>query len=232
MKGFLKAIFGLILIIFFIGVITFLIDNARISIGKPPIASVKIFHHKDGGTKEYYGIGYKIIEYNKLNGYKKSHIGTYMLKYDSTLGEESELAILCKKSVEKMNEEKIKNTVEFNKKEIKNRDKFFNFIDMLKEKDLKRQELNFIVTTSKGDKTIHTLLYENEEMFYTVDKRKDRTASDVEKEAVLTYEVEPLIKIKDIENKKKTSFYVIHKLNAEEILLVEVPQEHLKIKEK
>ena len=232
MKGFLKAIFGLILIIFFIGVITFTIDNARIGTGKTPVASIKLFHHKDGGTKEYYGVGYKIIAYNKLNGYKKSHIGTYMLKYDDTLGEESELAALCKKSVEKMNEEKLKNTVEFNAKEIKNKDKFLLFIDAVAAKDPKRHELNFITKSKAGKDIKHTLIYENSEMFYTIDKRLDENASEIEKEALLTYEVEPLIKEKQSTDKKKTSFYIVNKLTEEDILLVEVLNEHLKLKGK
>ncbi len=226
-KGFLKTIIGLVFIVIFIGLITFTIDNSRISTGKDPIASIKMFHHKDGGTKEYYGIGYKIIAYNKLNGYKKSHIGTYRLKYDETLGEESELADLCKKAVEKMNENKLKDTVEFTAKEIKNKDKFLIFIDKITGKDLDKHELNFITKTKKGNEVKHTLIYENNKMFYTVDRRLDEEAEDIEKEAMLTFELEPLIKEQASEDKKRVAFYVINKQNAEEIFLVEVPKTHL-----
>ena len=230
MKSFLKAIIGIILIIFFIGLITFTVDNARIGTGKTPVASILVHHHKDGGTKEYYGIGYKIIAYNKLNGYKKSHIGTYNLQYDSTLGEESELADISKQSIEKMNGEKLKDTVEFTSKEIKNKDKFLSFLDSVAEKDVKRHELNFITTTIEGDDIKHTLVYENNAMFYTVDRRSDKFAGEQERKAPLTYEVEALIKQKQSEDKKKNAFYVVNKLTEEDILLVEVLSEHLKLK--
>lgn len=227
-KTFLKAIIGLVFMVIFLGLITFTIDNSRISTGKSPIVSILISTQNDGGTKKYYGIGYKIIAYNKLNGYNKSHIGTYNLQYDETLGEESELAKLCKESVNKMNKSKLKNTVEFNKKEIKNKDKFLLFIDAVTAKDIKRHELNFITKTKKGKEIKHTLIYENNEMFYTIDKRLDENANELEKEALLTYEVEPLIKEKQSEDKKRISFYVIKKSNAEDELLVEVPITQLK----
>lgn len=230
MKSFLRAIIGIVLIIFLIGIITFKIDNARISTGKTPIASIPLLHHKDGGTKEYYGIGYKIIGYNKLNGYKKYHIGSYNLQYDDTLGEESELADISKRNIEKMNEEKLKDTVEFKAKEIKNKDKFLSFIDDVAAKDVARHELNFITYTVEGKEIKHVLVYENNVMFYTIDKRLDEFAGELEKEAPLTYEVEPLIKVKQSEYKKKMSYYVVNKLTDEDILLVEVLSEHLKLK--
>ncbi len=230
MKSFLKGIIGIILIIFFLGIITYTIDNARISTGKTPIVSIPLVELKDGGTKEYYGIGYKIIAYNKLNGYKKYHIGSYKLEYDDTLGEESELADISKQNIEKINEKKLKNIVEFKAKEIKNKNKFLSFLDAVSAKDTKKHELNFINYTEEGKEIRHSLVYENNVMFYTIDRRLDDFAEELERETPLTYEVEPLIKVIQSKDKKKMSYYVINKLTDEEVLLVEVLSEHLKLK--
>lgn len=228
MKNFLKTVIGIILIFFFLGLITFLFDNTRAAANKRPLFVLKLEDLKDGGTKVYYGIGYKIIAYNKLNGYNKSHIGTYWLKYDDKLGEESELAKLSKENIEKMNQKKLKKVVEFTKKKIVNPDQFFIFLDMVEQKSERRHELNFITITKEGDKINHSLIYENQKMFYTIDRRKDKFATELEKESPITYEVEPLIKTKLTQDKKSTEFYVLNKLNGDEILLVIVPQSQLK----
>lgn len=228
MKGFLKTIIGIIFIIFFLSVITYLIDSSRTTANKKPLFAIKLEDLKDGGTKIYYGIGYKVIAYNKLNGYNKSHIGLYNLEYDENLGEESELAILSKTNIENMIKNKQKNVVEFTKSKITNKDKFFTFLDNVEQKSEKRHELNFITTTESGDKINHSIIYENLSMFYTVDKRKYKEANDLEKETPITYELEPLIKTKISKNKKGTNFYVLNKLNGEEIFLVKIPQSQLK----
>ena len=64
-------------------------------------------------------------------------------------------------------------------------------------------------------------------MFYTVDKRSDKFAEELEKD-LITYELEPLIKTEQLEDNKNTSFYVLNKLNGDEILLVIIPQSQLK----
>ena len=51
---------------------------------KGPIFAIPLKEYKDGGTKEYYGLGYKVIKYKQLQGRKDKVIGTYKLKYNTT----------------------------------------------------------------------------------------------------------------------------------------------------
>lgn len=77
-----------IAIILMVALMCFLVDFQRAKNGKGPIFCIRYSILKDGGTKKYIGLGYKVIKYNKLNGYNKVHIGTLFLKYDDELGGE------------------------------------------------------------------------------------------------------------------------------------------------
>ena len=50
---------------------------------KKPLFVIKKKEYKDGGTKEYIGIGYKVIDYNQLQGRRDIEIGTWKLKYNT-----------------------------------------------------------------------------------------------------------------------------------------------------
>lgn len=49
---------------------------------KGPIFAIKTKTYHDGGTKEYCGIGYKVIKYHQKQGRRDIEIGTYKLKYN------------------------------------------------------------------------------------------------------------------------------------------------------
>ena len=49
---------------------------------KGPFFAIKTKTYNDGGTKEYYGIGYKVIKYNQQQGRKDIEIGSWNLKYN------------------------------------------------------------------------------------------------------------------------------------------------------
>lgn len=80
-----------IAIILMVALMCFLVDFQRAKNGKGPIFCIRYSILKDGGTKKYIGLGYKVIKYNKLNGYNKVHIGTLFLKYDDELGGKVEI---------------------------------------------------------------------------------------------------------------------------------------------
>ncbi|HHW69012.1 MAG TPA: hypothetical protein GX747_01545 [Tenericutes bacterium] len=70
----------LIIIAVLLGV--FIIDFSLMLIFKTrPLFAVSFNTYKDGGSKEYYGIGYKALKCNTLSGDKSLKIGTYRLKY-------------------------------------------------------------------------------------------------------------------------------------------------------
>lgn len=85
MKNRKKKILIIIIILFVIACIFFGIDYQRAKKGESPLFCIQYSVLRDGGTKEYIGLGYKVIEYHKLNGYTNIHIGTIFLKYDNNL---------------------------------------------------------------------------------------------------------------------------------------------------
>jgi len=85
----MKKWMKIVLIILGVWISIFLIDFVCVKTIKRPIFMVRTSIYKDGGTKEYYGLGYKVIKCNTLIGDKKVTIGTYFIDYNcKTNGEE------------------------------------------------------------------------------------------------------------------------------------------------
>ena len=72
-------------VILFIVLIFLITDIIMVHIEKEPIFSVSYGQYLDGGTKEYYGLGYKIIDYEILDGYDGYKVGTWFMHYDKNL---------------------------------------------------------------------------------------------------------------------------------------------------
>lgn len=70
-----------LLTILIIWVSIFIIDFISIKTIKRPIFMIRTSILKDGGTKIYYGLGYKVIKYNTLNEDNRIDIGTWFIKY-------------------------------------------------------------------------------------------------------------------------------------------------------
>ena len=82
-KGIKKALI-MILVIICLGFSTFLVDSKRVKAGLKPIFVIQEPDLiKDGGTKIYWGIGYKVIDYHIIGGKKGAVIGSWFLEYDS-----------------------------------------------------------------------------------------------------------------------------------------------------
>ena len=84
MKKWLKVI-GLILgIIALLGIIFFVIDYNRVKNQEKPIFCIQnpsgIIN--DGGTIEYFGLGYKVIDFHTLAGFDDIKIGTWLMDYN------------------------------------------------------------------------------------------------------------------------------------------------------
>lgn len=84
MKKWIKTILITLLIIIIMGLIFFAIDYIRIQNNQKPIFCISFnsMIYSDGGTREYLGMGYKIIDFNKLNGYDEMKIGLWNMKYE------------------------------------------------------------------------------------------------------------------------------------------------------
>ena len=72
---------------FIILVILLLITVDIILVGKyeiGPFFAIPVKKYNDGGSKAYYGLGYKVIKYKQKVGRRDIEVGTYHLKYNTT----------------------------------------------------------------------------------------------------------------------------------------------------
>lgn len=82
-KNIAKAIINIVFIIIIIIMVMVTVDVVGVSrYNKGPFFAIKTKTYNDGGTKEYYGIGYKVIKYNQQQGRKDIEIGSWNLKYN------------------------------------------------------------------------------------------------------------------------------------------------------
>ena len=51
--------------------------------GVGPFLAIRTKVYNDGGTKEYYGLGYKVIKYNQKVGRRDTVIGSWSIKYNT-----------------------------------------------------------------------------------------------------------------------------------------------------
>ena len=83
-----KIVFKL-LNIFIIIIIIVTIVNTIDSIcvkkyNKGPFFAIPFTVYKDGGTKVYYGLGYKVIKYHQTQGRRDTQMGSWFLRYSSS----------------------------------------------------------------------------------------------------------------------------------------------------
>lgn len=77
-------VFTIILTILTICLIMILIDVISVKkYNKGPYFAIRTHRYNDGGTTVYHGIGYKVIEYNQVQGRRDKEIGTWSLKYNA-----------------------------------------------------------------------------------------------------------------------------------------------------
>ena len=80
-KG-IKVVLIILGVIIILGLIFFAVDYNRVRNGEKPIFCINTANANDGGTKEYLGLGYKVIDFNRLDGYDEVKIGTWSMKYE------------------------------------------------------------------------------------------------------------------------------------------------------
>ena len=84
MKKYLKVIGVILGVIVILGIIFFAVDYARVQKQEKPIFCIQnpagIIN--DGGTIEYFGLGYKVIDFHTLAGFDDIKIGTWLMEYN------------------------------------------------------------------------------------------------------------------------------------------------------
>ena len=84
MKKELKILFSIIGIIFILGIVFFVVDYKRVQKQEKPIFCIQnpAGIISDGGTIEYFGLGYKVIDFHTLAGYDDIKIGSWFMDYN------------------------------------------------------------------------------------------------------------------------------------------------------
>ena len=82
MKKKLKVILVVIFVIAILGFIFYAVDSNRAKNNQKPLFCIKTGALLDGGTIEYLGIGYKVIDFHTLAGFDDVKIGSWSMDYD------------------------------------------------------------------------------------------------------------------------------------------------------
>ena len=84
MKKGLKILFIIIGIIIVLGIVFFVVDYNRVQKQENPIFCIQnpAGVISDGGTIEYFGLGYKVIDFHTLAGFDDIKIGTWLMDYN------------------------------------------------------------------------------------------------------------------------------------------------------
>ena len=84
MKKILKVVVGILGIIVVLGIVFFTVDYNRVKNQKRPIFCIQSPAEVilDGGTIEYFGLGYKVIDFHTIAGFDDIKIGTWFMDYN------------------------------------------------------------------------------------------------------------------------------------------------------
>ena len=146
----INVIFTLVIIILvLIACDVLLVSKANIG----PFLAFPIKTYKDGGTKEYIGLGYKVIKYKQTQGRRDTVLGPWSLKYNATpiSIDDIDLAIEIQDNKERTYEKYINEFVRINS----------NLLDSDKEKrkytlgyydDGEKYSIEIICSLIKGEK--------------------------------------------------------------------------------
>ena len=109
MKKGIKICFSIIGMILVLGIVFFVVDYNRVQKQEKPLFCIKnpAGTYMDGGTVEYFGLGYKVIDFHTLAGFDDIKIGTWIMDYNDF---EEEM-----KAYENTLEENLQSNEEFNR---------------------------------------------------------------------------------------------------------------------
>lgn len=111
MKRFLKVIGGILGIIVVLGIVFFIVDYNRAKNQEKPIFCIQnpAGIISDGGTIEYFGLGYKVIDFHTLAGFDDIKIGSWFMDYNDFKEEMKVYEMNYEEEFQKNNENKENN---------------------------------------------------------------------------------------------------------------------------
>ncbi len=135
---------------------------------KGPFFAIRTNVYKDGGTKVYYGLGYKVIKYHQVVGRRDWQVGFWTMKYNikptsvSTLDLALELRNNPKKSFEKYQKKFLKVEGKIYKINTKKKELTLRYLD-----EDKKYSLDVVCSMEKNNKKLKKK--DNIEVIGTVD---------------------------------------------------------------
>ena len=155
---------------------------------KAPIFAIPIRTYKDGGTKEYLGIGYKVIHYQQVQGRRDMVLGTWALHYNT----------------EPINTEVLDLAIEFNNDEVSSYRKYKGqFLRVIGNLTSVSEKLNQI-----------TLSYVDEDGKYSLDVICEIADKDDFNELILEYDTTVIGSMSKYRYKTKTDAPIIYLSNC------------------
>ena len=111
MKKILKVVVGILGIIVVLGIVFFTVDYNRVKNQKKPIFCIKSLAGgiMDGGTIEYFGLGYKVIDFHTVAGFDDIKIGNWFMKYNDFKEEMQKYEMKYGEEFQENNEDKENN---------------------------------------------------------------------------------------------------------------------------
>lgn len=225
-----KVILIVLAVIIALALTFFIVDYNRAMKQKTPIFCIKASVLRDGGTVEYFGLGYKVIDFNTLEGYDEIKIGTWFMQYNNVIkNNKKEETNAEKQYVELENlpkEYTLEQAIQDNcfvitHNKIYNKDALNNFIanTAINAKDRKEDSVRIVQTTTEGDLIITDLSYKikGNDSYYDsipssnyivkIDNTRDKFSSEQDRK-ITTYEDFPGSFYGIIEEEKENSIEV------------------------
>ncbi len=166
-------------VIIVIGMILVLDFMCGLKLGIGPIFAIPLKTYDDGGTIEYYGLGYKVIKYNQIQGRRDKEIGSWSLKYNSNpiTIQDIDFAISMKddknNTIEKYNNKFVRLITTLQKNDTSNKELIFGFYDDKQEfeielicKNKEIQNNNITLEIGKETTILGKLSYDKNKKFY------------------------------------------------------------------
>ena len=109
MKILFKVLSIIIGIVIILGILFFIVDYSRVKNNQIPIFCIPVGIAMDGGTIEYLGLGYKVIDFHTVAGFDDIKIGNWFMKYNDFKEEMQKYEMKYGEEFQENNEDKENN---------------------------------------------------------------------------------------------------------------------------